>query len=77
MEPQKQNDFRRPKRKAALKFQSKMKEILSSLKIKTKFKDPINQGHGWKYEDWLKEIDDDPYYVIANQITVVANDQVN
>ena len=49
---QKQNNFRRPKRKAALKFQSKMIEILSSLKIKTKFKDPINQGHSRKYEDW-------------------------
>ena len=54
-----------------------MEEILSSLKIKSKFKDPIHQGHGWKYEDWIKEIDDDPYYVIANQITVIANDPVN
>ena len=72
-----QNGFRRPKRKAALKFQSKMKEILPSLKIKTKFKDPIKQGHGWKYEDWLKEIDDDPYDVITNQITFNTNDPVD
>ena len=70
---QKQTYSKRPKRKAALKFQDKMKEILPCLKIKTDLA-AIRSSHGWKYEDWLKEIDDDPYYVTTDQIDVLGDD---
>ena len=63
----------RPKRRAALKFQHKMKEILPCLKIKSNIA-ASRSSHGWKYEDWLKEIDDDPYYVIADHINVIGDD---
>ena len=58
----------RPKRSAALKFSDKMKEILPCLKVMSK---PISDSkkrphtHGWKYEDWLNEIDDEQYYNIV------------
>ena len=35
-----------------------MKEILPCLKVRTKDSPHL---HGWIYEDWLKEIDDDPF----------------
>ena len=51
---------RRPKRKAAEKFDSKMKELLSCLRTEI----PSNRKptHGWNYEEWIVQIDDDPYY---------------
>ena len=50
-----------------------MKELLPCLKIKTDLA-AIRSSHGWKYEDWLKEIDDDPYYVTTDQIDVLGDD---
>ena len=49
---------RRRTRLAARNFQNKMKELLPCLNIKMNKPLPL---HGWKYEDWLKEIEDDPY----------------
>ena len=71
------NEFhhvKRPRRLAALKFKKKMKEILPCLKItpdtveKSKKKETMK--HGWNYEDWIKEIDDDedePYVISTNK----------
>ena len=63
---------RRPKRKAAEKFNSKMKELLSCLhtEISLSRKPPT---HGWYYEDWIVQIDDDPYY---KEQTIFLNDDI-
>ena len=62
---------KRSKRQAAIKFEHKMKEILPCLKVKTK--EPLYL-HGWIYEDWLKEIDDDPFNeVIVASVTTGVN----
>ena len=48
-----------------------MKEILPCLKVKTKETPCL---HGWIYEDWLKEIDDDPFdEVVAASVTTSVN----
>ena len=56
---------RPPKRLAALRSRTKMKEFISCLhteqttgwNIKTK-----PPTHGWNYDDWIRDIDDEPYY---------------
>ena len=48
-----------------------MKDILPCLKVKTKEPQCL---HGWIYEDWLKEIDDDPFNeVVASSVTTGVN----
>ena len=56
---------KRPKRQAAIKFNNKLKQMLPCLNIKLNKKKQLVNLHGWKYEDWLKDIDDDPYYESA------------
>ena len=66
-----QRPEKRSKRQAAIKFEHKMKEILPCLKVKTKETPCL---HGWIYEDWLKEIDDDPFdEVVAASVTTGVN----
>ena len=59
VQKRKTNVTKRPKRQAAIKFQDKMKRILPCLNIKTKTKPCF---HGWNYEDWFRELEDDQYY---------------
>ena len=49
---------RPPKRKAALKFNKKLKELIPCLRIQHSI-DIKPPAHGWKYDDWVKDIDDD------------------
>ena len=61
----KPNQEKRPRRRAAERSRSKLQDILKCLQTKSKpaCKDP--PLHGWIYEDWVKNIeeDDDELYV--------------
>ena len=53
-----------------------MKEILPCLNIKKKIIPENEQGsyrHGWNYEYWLKEIEDDPYYEPVDPVLLVRS----
>ena len=68
---QKPTSTRPPKRLAALQSRKRTKEIVSCLHVQDnlvtyeKLKHPT---HGWNYEDWIREIDDDPYYETLDPI---------
>ena len=33
--------------------------------------------HGWNYDDWIKDIDDDPYYEVAEGLVDSVIDTTN
>ena len=73
---QKTTSTGRPKRLAAQKQRDKMKEILPCLNIKKKIIPENEQRpyrHGWNYEDWLKEINDYPYYEPVDPVLLVRS----
>ena len=54
---------RRPQRLSALKQRVKMKDLLSCLRTESKSK-PKLWAHGWSYDDWIRDIENDADYEI-------------
>ena len=77
---QQSSSTRPPKRLAALRSRAKLKDIISCLHTEEtsgthiKTKPPT---HGWNYDDWIKDIDDDPYYEVAEGLVDSVIDTTN
>ena len=77
---QKPSSARPPRRLAALRSRAKLQDIISCLHTKQasgldlEMKPPT---HGWNYDDWIRDIDDEPYYEEAEGLEESAIDTTN
>ena len=64
---------RKPKRRSALKQRLKMKQLLSCLRTRTESK-PKPLSHGWFYDDWIRDIENEDDYDIVEHSLVTPTD---